>query len=416
MLSSEGVPVRFVIRKKIVNTLKNLSFLFFISCVSGPDIKNLNGQWVLEIDIQGSTLSSKMEIDNGKGRLLNSVEVIAIDEIRIEGDKFVIPLSIYPNHLEFKVEGDSLRGSWVKNKKDKIEKYDLSGFKVQKFEETAPGSKPNNEIIGKWKVQFLDKNDKVEKLGMALFKVELNYVRGTIITETGDYRFLEGTFEGNNLYMQGFDGQFGFVLKGEYKDKKLNLMLYSGKTWNKKLMAVKDINFELSDPEKLTKVKGDGVVKFEVEDLEGKKFTHEDPLIKGKPYIIQIYGSWCPNCLDEAKFLNAWKKKVSTEIEIIPIGFEKANNKKEAIGHIKRKIDKLGLKYKFYLGSYDKDKVGVLDILSFLENHLSYPTMIFVNRQGKVHKIHTGFSGPATEIYFQAFVYKFVKTIKELEK
>ncbi len=415
-LSLEGVPVKFVRRKTIVNILKNLSFIILMSCQSGPKVEDLNGRWALEIDVQGSTLASKMEIENGKGKIINSIEVIPIDEIKVENGKFIIPLSIYPNHFEFKLEGNSISGHWVKNKKDSIEKQELTGIKVKDFSEVDPTRVPPNDIVGKWKVQFFDDEGKPEKVGMALFKIENTFVRGTILTETGDYRFLEGRFADNFLYMQGFDGQFGFVLKGPYKDSKLDLMLYSGPEWSKKLIAEKDPDFELTDPEKLTKVKGDGKVAFEVEDLEGNKFTHEDPSLKGKPYILQVYGSWCPNCLDEAKFLNSWKKKFPTGIAIIPIGFEKAKNKKEAVGHIKRAINKMNLEYKFYLGSYDKDKKGVLEVLPFLENHLSYPTTIFVNKEGKVHKVHTGFSGPATGMYFQAFVYKFINIIKELEK
>lgn len=413
----EGDLVKFVKRKTIVNILKSLSVLFFLmSCTPKTKVSDLNGMWVLEIDIQGSTLTSKMEIENGKGRIINSIEMIEIDEIKIVDGKFIIPLSIYPNTLEFVIEGKSLRGHWVKNKKDIIEKYDFVGGKVQTFDEITPKKRPDDKISGKWKIQFFDENGKEEEVGIGLFKVELNYVRGTILTETGDYRFLEGTFQNDYLYMQGFDGQNGFVLKGELKNDQLELMIYAGKTWNKKLVGKKAPDFELADADKLTKAKGDGTVSFKVEDLEGNIFTHEDPSLKGKPYIIQIYGSWCPNCLDEARFLNTWKERTAGGIPIVPIGFERANSKKEAIAHIQKKIDTLKLNYKFYLGSFDKDKEGVLKVLPFLENHMSYPTMIFVNKLGKVHKIHTGFSGPATGMYFQAFVYKFINTIKELQE
>ena len=47
-------------------------------------------------------------------------------------------------------------------------------------------------------------------------------------------------------------------------------------------------------------------------------------------------------------------------------------------------------------------------------NHiLSYPTMIFIDRNENVRRIHTGFSGPATEEY-QEFTEDFENFVTQL--
>ena len=50
-------------------------------------------------------------------------------------------------------------------------------------------------------------------------------------------------------------------------------------------------------------------------------------------------------------------------------------------------------------------------------NHvLSYPTSIFIDKKGKVRKIHTGFNGPATGDKYTEFTKNFEEFINELLK
>jgi hypothetical protein len=45
---------------------------------------------------------------------------------------------------------------------------------------------------------------------------------------------------------------------------------------------------------------------------------------------------------------------------------------------------------------------------------LSYPTTVFVDKKGKVRKIHTGFNGPATGEKFTEFKTEFKAFVGEL--
>ena len=48
-------------------------------------------------------------------------------------------------------------------------------------------------------------------------------------------------------------------------------------------------------------------------------------------------------------------------------------------------------------------------------NHvLSYPTSIFIDKKGKVRKIHTGFNGPATGEKYTEFKKEFESFVAEL--
>ncbi|MDX1665959.1 MAG: hypothetical protein R3350_01965 [Saprospiraceae bacterium] len=62
-------------------------------------------------------------------------------------------------------------------------------------------------------------------------------------------------------------------------------------------------------------------------------------------------------------------------------------------------------------GASDKEEAS--ENLPMLNAIISYPTLIFIDRDGRVRKIHTGFAGPATDQY-QEFKENFESTVNQL--
>ncbi|MGA9269931.1 MAG: TlpA family protein disulfide reductase, partial [Lutimonas sp.] len=52
--------------------------------------------------------------------------------------------------------------------------------------------------------------------------------------------------------------------------------------------------------------------------------------------------------------------------------------------------------------------------LPMLNRVMSFPTSIIIDRKGEVRRIHTGFSGPATGVYYEEFVDDFNQFMKDL--
>jgi len=65
-----------------------------------------------------------------------------------------------------------------------------------------------------------------------------------------------------------------------------------------------------------------------------------------------------------------------------------------------------------YVGRADKKKTA--EALPDLDTFLSYPTTLFIDRQGKVRKILTGFTGPGTGEYHERMCSKFRGIIEEM--
>ncbi|MBV6653642.1 MAG: hypothetical protein KI786_07800, partial [Mameliella sp.] len=65
---------------------------------------------------------------------------------------------------------------------------------------------------------------------------------------------------------------------------------------------------------------------------------------------------------------------------------------------VKRFTDNMEPGYKVALAGY-ADKKEASAVLPMLSEVIAYPTMIIINKQGQVERIHTGFNGPATSAY-----------------
>jgi thiol-disulfide isomerase/thioredoxin len=132
--------------------------------------------------------------------------------------------------------------------------------------------------------------------------------------------------------------------------------------------------------------------------------------------LVQLMGSYCPNCLDETKFYSKfYEANKDKGLEIIALAFENAKSEEKAIRGIKRMKARVGMNYPILLaqiGTNDKGKAQ--EKMPMLNKVLSYPTTIIIDKKGKVRKIHTGFNGPATGdkyVTFQKEFYTFMDTL-----
>jgi len=219
----------------------------------------------------------------------------------------------------------------------------------------------DTQLVGKWKVKFLNDKLEVEKLALAVFHANNEKViKGSILTKTGDYRFLEGVGKSSQFQLFGFDGQMNFVVDVSVKADKFEGYIYSGNDWKRKIIGSRDEQFSLEDASTLTKSKNQAT-NFKARNLDGSSFIFDGNSYKDQPVILQVLGSWCPNCLDESKFLRDWMKE-NPGVPIIGIAFERADSFKKAVYQIERFEKNLNLDYKIVVGSIDKDQVKVLDV------------------------------------------------------
>lgn len=118
--------------------------------------------------------------------------------------------------------------------------------------------------------------------------------------------------------------------------------------------------------------------------------------------------------MDETKFLAPWyKENVDRGVAIIGLAYERKADFTYASDRVKKMIEKFGVTYDFVIAGTN-DKALASETLPQLNKVVAFPTTIFIGKDGKVKKIHTGFSGPGTGIYYEQFKEEFNQTINEL--
>jgi thiol-disulfide isomerase/thioredoxin len=147
--------------------------------------------------------------------------------------------------------------------------------------------------------------------------------------------------------------------------------------------------------------------------MNGEKVTLDDPKYKNKVVVLQIMGSWCPNCMDETRLLtqlyDTYKQK---GLEIIGLCYE-SNDFNLAKPRIERFSKQLNAKYDFLYAGEVGNK-SVLETLPFLKEFKGYPTTIYLDKNHKVTKIYTGFEGPGTGQYYEKLKNDITKYIEKL--
>ena len=332
-----------------------------------------------------------MTIRNGEERIYSTI-------VKPENDSLIIEFPVFANYLKVNLLGGKMKGVYINpDAKDYILPFSATFGDSSRFSSDEEVCCDINE---KWAVRF-SPDTEGEYPAIAYFKQTGKHLTGTFTTETGDYRYLEGNVSGDRMHLSTYDGAHLFYFEAVIEDGQLlNGKFYSGRSWYEPWIAYRDDDFELSNADSLTYLKeGYDGLDFSFPDKDGHNISLNDAQYKGKPVIIQLMGSWCPNCMDESKYLKSvYDQYHDRGLEIISLAFERSTDPEKAFKRINKLKNDLQLPYAILLaGSSNKKEAA--KALPMLNHIMSFPTAIYLNKDHKIEKIHTGFSGPGTPVY-----------------
>ena len=382
----------------------------------GQDI--LEGIWYAELlnTDKKPSISFELHFDRSENDLItyfvNSEERIPQQMVYLADDSVRIKSLYFDSWIDLKITDTLLSGVW-------FNRYRSPDYRMP-FKATRDKFKVDNQlntydVKGKWRVVFSPDSESPED-AIGMFNAEESpNITGTFLTETGDYRYLTGYFSNNRLSLSTFDGShaYHFSAFSENGDT-IYGKFYSGNHYEANWIAWRDDSFELRDPYELTGVHDpEQPLDLSFTDIEGKTVRLSDTPYISNPVIVQLIGSWCPNCLDETRYLQSIYKDINKMgVQVVSLAFEAADSAR-AIDLLRQYQLNLGIEWKIlYAGNSRKSEA--IKRLPRLEHIYSFPTTIYLRRDHTVMSVYTGFYGPGTGDKFNQQSLKMRKTIKGL--
>ncbi|MEL6561336.1 MAG: TlpA disulfide reductase family protein [Bacteroidota bacterium] len=388
---------------------------------SNPPAELKLGVWRGVITQQGQQLPFNFTLQRSDGDasklqmvIHNDEERILIDEVTRKGDSLLVTFNFFDTEIRATIDDNKLTGLYNKRySENHILKFEAEYGNEQRFIKSVKES--SAEVTGKYSVVFTEDDGK-QYPAVAKLRQTGDKVTGTFLTETGDYRYLEGITDGDSLKLSAFDGTHLFLFTALISGDSLT----GGEFWHAKntyetWKGYKNSEAQLTDQYKLTYLKeGYNKLSFTFPDLEGNPVSLEDQRFKNKVVILQIFGTWCPNCMDETQFYTEWyNNNRDKDVEIIGLAYENKPDFEYAKNRVQKMKDKLNVPYDFLVaGTSNKQEAS--KTLPMLNAIISFPTSIFLDKNGDVYKIHTGFSGPGTGEDYEKWKASFESLMDEM--
>ncbi len=382
------------------------------------------GPWRAWFDSPGGELPFGMVLektsDGWEAQIINGIERIKVPQTTWDGKQLVLDIDYYDAKVTGKLSGNGTRldGEWKKKGRgDEWSKlpFHASAGPARRFPriEVQTGLPIEHTVDGRWSVEFSGSDEPA----VGIFEHQPDdSIAGTFLTVGGDYGFLSGHLDGDRLRLSNFDGAHAFLFDARIQpDGTLKGDFWSRDTWHETWTARRDPNAMLPEAFGRSKwVGGRRLTDLVFPDVEGKRRSLDDPEWRGHPRIIEVFGTWCPNCHDETRYLVQLDKRYrSRGLRIIGLAFELTGDFKRDAKQVTRYAKRHDVEYPLLIvGKADREEVAakfpVLDRIS------AYPTTIFMDAEGSVHAIHSGFSGPATGEEYMKLQAEFEKLIGEL--
>jgi thiol-disulfide isomerase/thioredoxin len=402
-----------------LRALAFVALLVLAGCQPAEAPDEWTGAYRATLQVPGGELPFGLELTRSGNDtvawLVNGVERVRINEVTIKGNEITLRMPGFENRIVARREAQVLRGSLhmvkAKHKDQQIPFTAVRSATARFFDGDTPA---DIQVAGRWAATFTDDKG-ASYVAVGEFVQQGSDVAGTFLTPTGDYRYLKGQVREGKLYLATFNGGHVFLFHAALgTDGVLNGEYWSGLASHERFTAHRDDKAALGNATAVTAMRKVEPLLFSFPDLGGKPVSLRDERFRGKVVVVTLAGSWCPNCHDEAVYLQPYYLQHQSEgLEVVGLMFEQFDTTPEARDAVQRFRDRYAITYPLLLaGITDRDDAATR--LPQLNGVYAYPTTIFVDRKGLVRHIHTGFSGPATGEHFTALTQDFDNRVRAL--
>jgi thiol-disulfide isomerase/thioredoxin len=370
------------------------------------------GLWDAAVVVNGLEIPFRFEIAaNGSdvsGWFFNGEEKVVSTGGKVENGSLLLNFDHYATSLEASLVNGRLAGTYNRA-------TGVYPFYARRF---APSPAFPNEvpaIDGLWQIGGV-KSNKGESAWRFIVRQSGAEVTAAILRVDGDTGALAGTYRNGKFIVSHFSGARPLVLElTPQKDGSLEIV----RNREERMIAVRASEAKLkdvpepTDPSRHSSVKDPTEpFKFAFPDINGTVLSNTDARFKNKVVIVSISGSWCPNCHDEAPFLaDLYRKYRGKGLEIIALSFEEEAQKAKGYPRLLAFNKRYGVEYPVVLAGEQAD---LAEKVPQIHNLNSFPTTIFVGKDGLVRGVHAGFAGAASGAFHDNAKEEITATVERL--
>lgn len=373
----------------------------------------------------GNSIIFNMQRTRIKGKevwtILNASERLKVDAIKRNKDSFFVEMPFFDSRMRLSLQKDnSFTGTWFKGTALADIEMPVKATPNQSYRFKAINGNATRKANGRFDASFVAIDGKVSH-AVAEFLQTGNRVTGTFLHPDGDYRFLEGIITGDSLMLSCFDGSHAYYFGAKIlpNGNMVNGLFVAGATYKQSWSAIPNATVALVEDDVMVYVKpGQNRLNFRYPDLDSVLVSNADERFKNKVVVIQLMGSWCPNCMDETAFLSKYyKENKSRGVEVIGLSYEYTTDFRRSEKLLRKFQQRYQVEYPILnTGVTSGDSLRTEKTLPQLTPIKAFPTTLFIGKDGTIKSIHPGFAGPATGIHYVEFCAAFEKTISDLLK
>jgi thiol-disulfide isomerase/thioredoxin len=370
------------------------------------------GSWRAVLDLAGGQLKFAVRVEGSaaswKGELCNGALCQPFSTVRTSGDSVVLEMADYAATITAILQGDSLTGAYrnLGNRGPRVIPFRASRG-------TWPTSRGSPALLGRWDATYLldfGTSPRVFELRNGPAGLE-----GTIISNTGDYGHFAGSVAGDSFALAHFDGSFVYLLTGALQRDTLRGIFHAGLRSQTPWVAVRSTGARhLKTLTELTVADTTQPFHFAFPDLDGRMVTERDPRFRGKVVLVDVFGTWCPTCHDSAPALvRLYQRYHSRGLEIVGLAYEVTGDTAVDAPLVRRYQKKFSIPFPLLLAGVN-DTEAAAATLPQLHGFTSFPTTLFLGRDGRVRRVQAGFYGPATGAQHERLVRDFEREVERL--
>lgn len=310
------------------------------------------------------------------------------------GDTVLFEMADYAATIRAVRRGDSLVGAYANVGNRGPRTIPFRAAPGRWAAEPAPAT-----LTGEWNAWFGQPGRETPRI--LLFANSAQGMTGTVLSTSGDYGAFWGGASGRTFSLGHFDGSFVYLLTGELSGDTLRGTFHAGLRSQTPFWAVRGQGEpHLRAPTEVTKA-DTAPFRFAFPDLQGRVVTQDDPRFRGKVVMVDVFGTWCPNCHDAAPTLRELYATYHAQgFEAVSLAYEVTGDTAVDAQLVRRFRDKFGIPWPILLAGIN-DTEATAATLPQLQGFTAYPTLLFLDRSGRVRIIHAGFYGPATGVQYE---------------